>query len=113
MNWNAKLEEQIAKEEARSKASKLPGCGAQCGFGRHHLAKCKAFSMNPKCYQSIDTQIAPKEDVEAKMKKTSFNITTTEADQNVGILNIGSGLVWMQGPCAVDSGACAHVAPPD
>ena len=28
-------------------------------------------------------------------------------------MNIESGLVWMQVPCAVDSGAFAHVAPPN
>ena len=93
MDWKAELEEQIAKEEARCKASKLPGCGAQCGFGIHRLATCKAFSMNPKLYQSIDTQIAPQDDVENKMKNTSLIIITEEADHSVGILNIGSGLI--------------------
>ena len=43
----------------------------------------------------------------------SFNLITAEADKSVGIIDVEPGLLWMQVPCAVDSGACAHVAPPD
>lgn len=112
MNWKSELEEQIAKEEAMCKTSKLPGCGDQCGFGRHHLATCKTYSLNPKCYQNIDSQRTPKDNIEMWMKNNSLNIITTEADQNIGIMNTESKLVRTQVPCAVDSGACAHVAPP-
>ena len=29
------------------------------------------------------------------------------------VMPVESGMVWAQVPCAVDSGACAHVSPPD
>ena len=113
IHWKTQLDEAIKKEEMQWQASKLPGCGAQCGLGVHHLATCKAFSMNLKNFRNIDSQIAPRDNVEAQMRDSSLNIITTEADLNVGIMNIESGLVWMQVPCAVDSGACSHVAPPN
>ena len=69
--------------------------------------------MSPESFRSIDNRIAPKDDVERQMNKMALNIITTEADSNVGIMNIESGLVWMQVPCAVDSGACSHVTPPN
>ena len=113
IHWKAQLDEAIRREEMILQASKLPGCGAQCGFGKHNLATCKAFTMSPNKFKSIDDKIAPRENMENEMNNVSLNIITTEADQNVGIMNVESGLVWMQVPCAVDSGACAHVAPPN
>ena len=31
---------------------------------------------------------------------------------NQSVMNVEKGHVWAQVPCAVDSGACAHVSPP-
>ena len=31
---------------------------------------------------------------------------------NQSVMNVEKGYVWAQVPCAVDSGACAHVSPP-
>ena len=82
-------------------------------MGRHHLGTCKAFQRSPDSFRSADDKIAPREDLIARMNQTSINILTTEADTNSGIMNIESGKVWIQVPCAVDSRACSHVSPPN
>ena len=43
----------------------------------------------------------------------SLNILTFAGQGNSSVLNVEDKMVWVQIPCAVDSGACAHVAPPN
>ena len=92
---------------------KLAGCSYKCEHGSHDFNTCRAYTAPAESLKSVDNMIAPLDDLEGKMKNMSFNLITKEADKNVGIMNVESGLVWMQVPCAVDSGACAHVAPPN
>ena len=42
---------------------------------------------------------------------SSINLMTSIQDSSAEINNVGQKLVWVQVPCAVDSGACAHVTP--
>ena len=44
--------------------------------------------------------------------KSEFNLLTP-GDMLKAVMPVESGMVWAQVPCAVDSGACAHVSPPD
>ena len=41
-----------------------------------------------------------------------LNLLTSAGDQANDIMNVDTAYTWVQVPCAVDSGACAHVAPP-
>ena len=40
------------------------------------------------------------------------NLLVANNGVNQSIMNVETGYVWAQVPCAVDSGACAHVSPP-
>ena len=111
--WLKQLDDAIKMESQRSQIPRLPGCGIQCEFARHHINTCKAFIDQSEKQQNIDNRIAPSDDIERQMNKKSLNILTTGADSDIGIMNVESTLVWMQVPCAVDSGACSHVAPPN
>ena len=41
-----------------------------------------------------------------------ITILTSAGDQSNGVMNVDVGYTWVQIPCDVDSGSCAHVAPP-
>ena len=44
--------------------------------------------------------------------KGNLNLLTP-GDSLKSVMPVENGMVWAQVPCAVDSGACAHVSPPD
>ena len=105
-HWKEMLDEAIRLDEMKHKASLLPGCGPKCGHGIHHLTECRAFSTARGKFDPSDTiAMSARLDVE-------LNLLTSAGDQSNDIMNVDVAYTWVQIPCAVDSGACAHVSPP-
>ena len=101
------LKQGIAMDEARRTAALLPGCGSGCGYGRHCLRTCRAFKSKPEVL-NISKHIAP-----AENERMTINLLMDGTPSSNGINNVEGKFVWCQVPCAIDSGACAHVSPPD
>ena len=188
VHWKVALDESILNEEQRRNASRLPGCGPECEFGRHSLKSCKADLSKAKHefdrttdasigsdevvpiehddqnaqdlherqitekpdtsqidWSAILTETVAREQVRERLKldsddghgsksvrkvveemsKPAFHHTShhiaptssinllTPGDGMRSVMPVETGMVWAQVPCAVDSGACAHVSPPD
>ena len=94
-------------DEARRTAALLPGCGSGCGYGRHCIRTCRAFRSKPAEFNTSE-RIAPHEH-----DRMTLNLLMDGNPSDNGINNVEGKFVWCQVPCAVDSGACAHVSPPD
>ena len=48
----------------------------------------------------------------SNQNKMSINMLTLADPGDFSVMNVEDKMVWACAPCAVDSGACAHVAPP-
>ena len=111
-HWKTELDEAIMRDKERVNKSKLPGCGPECANGQDSLRTCKA-NLNMARHE-IDTAIDEAVGFNAKdpdFLHSGINSMTSIQDSSVEINNIGRELVWAQVPCAVESGACAHVTP--
>ena len=112
VHWKTELDEAIMREKEKVNKSRLPGCGPDCAFGQHAIRTCKA-NLNMAKHE-IDRTIDEVIGFNSKppdFLHSSINLMTSIQDSSAEINNVGQKLVWVQVPCAVDSGACAHVTP--
>ena len=112
VHWKTELDEAILRENERVNKSRLPGCGPECAFGQHSLRTCKA-NLNVAKHE-VDRTIDEAIGFNAKAPDflhSGINLMTSIQESSVEINSVGQKLVWVQVPCAVDSGACAHVTP--
>ena len=77
-------------------------------MGQHCLRTCRAATFKVPAFSDVSEHIAV-----GAQSKMSLNILTFADQGNSSVLNVEDKMVWVQIPCAVDSGACAHVAPPN
>ena len=77
-------------------------------MGQHCLKTCRAATFRVPAYGNVSDHISGKD-----QGNMSFNILTFAEQGNSSVMNVEDHMVWVQLPCAVDSGACAHVAPPN
>ena len=106
--WSECQRKYLAPEKARFNATKLPGCGTGCSQGLHCLRTCRAATYNKPAYDDASKHIAI-----SNKEKMSLNILTFADSNETSVLNVDDKKAWVQISCAVDSGACAHVVPPD
>ena len=70
------------------------------------MLQLKAKMTNPqKRYLSVRAELQ----LDAQRQLNSITASQPEGE----VLNVQQDMVWVQVPCAVDSGACANVAPKD
>ena len=113
MHWKAMLDAEIARMEHLRNESLLPGCGSGCGQGRHCLRTCRA-DLSQLRYKQKDAEKNRVDEVISHTGPIDFNQSInliTAIDNSDNQVNAVSEMVWVQIPCAVDSGACAHVTP--
>ena len=72
------------------------------------MRTCRAATFKVPAFSDVSEHIAV-----GTQSKMSLNILTFADQGNSSVLNVEDKMVWVQIPCAVDSGACAHVAPPN
>ena len=77
-------------------------------MGQHCLKTCRAATYKEAAYSNVSEQISV-----GKQGNMSLNRLTFADQGNSSVMNVEDKMVWVQIPCAVDSGACAHVAPPN
>lgn len=106
-HWKTMLDNAIKTEESRRQASRLPGCSTCCGDGVHNVKFCRAFTTKQAAYSDTSAHIGPRD-----LDSMSINLLTSNEPVD-SIMPIEKGFVWALVPCAVDSGACAHVSPPN
>ena len=107
------LDAEIARMEHLRNESLLPGCGSGCGQGRHCLRTCRA-DLSQLRYKQKDAEKNRVDEVISHTGPIDFNQSInliTAIDNSDNQVNAVSEMVWVQIPCAVDSGACAHVTP--
>ena len=112
MHWKEELDQARKLMEVRRCKSNLPGCGPECGFGAHSLRHCKA-NLNLARHdmdKSLDNAIAFSSR-ETNFFQSGINLLTAIPSNTTEVNAVNQKLVWAQIPCAVDSGACAHVTP--
>ena len=106
--WDKFQKEYFALKKTRESISKLPGCSSGCTHGQHCLRTCRAATYVKPAYEDVSRHIAF-----SSQDKMSLNILTFASGNESSVLNVEDKMVWVQIPCAVDSGACAHVVPPN
>ena len=77
------LDDAIKAEALRHKASLLPGCGPECGFGIHNLNKCRAFTTKKAAYSDPSDHISLSAGLD-----NSLNLLTSAGDQTNDIMNV-------------------------
>ena len=112
IHWKTELDNAIKIEEARHTQSLLPGCGPDCGFGVHSLRSCKANFNKSKngMSESVGRSISFSSRA-PDFLHSGINLLTDIPTSSTEVNAVDQKLVWAQIPCAVDSGACAHVTP--
>ena len=60
--------------------------------------------------KSLNLEISPVVADLAEKEKAQINLIQMAAEDR-SVFNVNQGMVWVQVPCAVDSGACANVTP--
>ena len=73
--------------------------------GKHGTTNLREFqrAMAKPAFHQTSYHIAPTNGV---------HLLVANNKVNQSVMNVEKGYVWAQVPCAVDSGACAHVSPP-
>lgn len=119
-HWKAMLDEAIQRKEAQRQASLFPGCGPGCGHGIHSLRTCKAKDLNKSIIEqrlrgSTESQVCVDEVISNAGLEPNFqrslSLSTEISSSSSKEVNAIGEFQWVQIPCAVDSGACAHVTP--
>ena len=60
--------------------------------------------------KKLDLEVGPILKELSSIDKSQIKLLTMMNEENA-VLNVNQGLIWVQVPCAVDSGACANVTP--
>ena len=60
--------------------------------------------------KKLDLEVGPILKELSSIDESQINLLTMMNEENA-VLNVNQGLIWVQVPCAVDSGACANVTP--
>lgn len=108
ISWNQIHEEYNSIQKARECSEKFHGCSKNCSMGQHCLRTCRAATTCTPAFQDASAHIAM-----SNQKKMSINMLTMADHGTSAVMNVEDKMVWACIPCAVDSGACAHVAPPN
>lgn len=98
IDWKAVKAEVEAREELRDRI-RLDDDGGHCSI---NLKKYTAALVKPASHHTSH-HIAPKGNLNSLAPGDAFK----------SVMPVETGMVWAQIPCAVDSGACAHMSPPD
>ena len=106
--WDKCQKEALAIKRARENAETFLGCSDKCSMGQHCVRTCRAATCKEPAFNDASKHIAM-----SNQSKMSLNILTLADHGSTSVMNVEDKMVWVQIPCAVDSGACAHVVPPN
>ena len=104
VQWNDIIDQADQIHKAKASLKPMPGCLNKCGNGSHCMKTRRAFSIRKPDSNDVSEH-------ESDSSK-GICLRTAAGDSDNCVMNIDGAFTWVQIPCAVDRGACAHVSPP-